>query len=288
MEWMKKASRPGIETGNGVVWLAWGLVWGCAIAAVSLEPVVAAPPKKHPLDPAIEMAERGLARIEKEIRDYTATLVKRERIGSQLADYQYMAIKVRHEQKKGGRVVVPFSVYLRFLKPPELRGREVIYVEGWNDNKLMAHEPPDSATYRLIGRVSLKPDGFLAMRGNRYPITEIGIKNLVVRLLEVAREDRKYGECEVDFYKGAKINGRTCTKIEVRHPVRRRQFRFHIARIYIDDELEIPIRYESYDWPEKRGDPPLLLEEYTYLNVKLNVGLTDRDFDPDNPQYHYP
>ena len=288
MEWIDKVGRRGAGTERGAVWLACGLAWLWVILGTHLEPVAAAPPKEHPLDPAIEMAERGLARIEKEIRDYTATLVKRERIGSQLADYQYMAIKVRHEQKKGGRVVVPFSVYLRFLKPPELRGREVIYVEGWNDNKLMAHEPPDSATYRLIGRVSLKPDGFLAMRGNRYPITEIGIKNLVVRLLEVAREDRKYGECEVDFYKGAKINGRTCTKIEVRHPVRRRQFRFHIARIYIDDELEIPIRYESYDWPEKRGDPPLLLEEYTYLNVKLNVGLTDRDFDPDNPQYHYP
>ncbi|HHK41434.1 MAG TPA: DUF1571 domain-containing protein, partial [Planctomycetaceae bacterium] len=125
MEWMNEASRPNIDTRKGVVWLAWGLMWGCALAAVSLKPVVAAPPKKHPLDPAIEMAERGLARIEKEIRDYTATLVKRERIGSKLGDYQYMFIKVRHEQKKGDRVVVPFSVYLRFLKPPELRGREV-------------------------------------------------------------------------------------------------------------------------------------------------------------------
>ncbi len=253
----------------------------------------AAPPqetaeKGHPLDPAIELAEQGLKRIDSEIRDYTATLVKRERIGDKVGEQQFIFTKIRHEQRRGGKVIVPFSVYLKFLKPKELKGREVIYVRGWNDNKLMAHEPPGSATYFLVGRISLKPDGFLAMRGNRYPVTEIGIRNLVVRLLEVARQDRRYGECEVDFYKRAKINGRSCTKIEVRHPVRRKYFRFNVARIYIDDELQIPVRYEAYEWPEKPGGSPRLQEEYTYLNVKLNVGLTDRDFDPDNPRYKFP
>ena len=49
-----------------------------------------------------------------------------------------------------------------------------------------------------------------------------------------------------------------------------------------DDELQIPIRYESYDWPQKEGGQPVLLEEYTYTDLKVNVGLTDKDFDPDN------
>ena len=30
-----------------------------------------------------------------------------------------------------------------------------------------------------------------------------------------------------------------------------------------------------------------LLEEYTYTNIKINVGLTDADFDTKNPNYKF-
>ena len=38
-----------------------------------------------------------------------------------------------------------------------------------------------------------------------------------------------------------------------------------------------------YDWSGK----PQLLEEYTYLNLKLNNGFTDADFDVRNPNYQF-
>ena len=71
------------------------------------------------------------------------------------------------------------------------------------------------------------------------------------------------------------------------HPVPRRNFRFHIARIFVDKELGVPIRYASYDWPKNPGDQPGLIEEYTYLNMKLNQGFADADFSPDNPDYNF-
>jgi outer membrane lipoprotein-sorting protein len=73
----------------------------------------------------------------------------------------------------------------------------------------------------------------------------------------------------------------------VEHPVPRRNFRYHKALIFIDDQLNIPVRFEAYDWPKQEGGQPLLLEEYTYVNVKFNVGLTDADFDPRNPNYKF-
>jgi hypothetical protein len=30
-------------------------------------------------------------------------------------------------------------------------------------------------------------------------------------------------------------------------------FNFHLARIFVDDSLNIPIRYEAYAWPSKPG-----------------------------------
>lgn len=240
---------------------------------------------EHPLAPALRIAENGLDNINKNVRDYECTLVKREQISGKLTDQEFIYTKVRHEQNdQSGNQTNPFGVYMYFLKPSSVKGREVLYVKGHNNGNLMAHE--GGALLKHV-TVSLDPNGALAMRGNRYPITEVGIKNLIVRLIEVAKEDMQYGECEVKFFNGAKINGRVCTAIEVVHPVPRKNFRFHKAHIFIDDELQIPIRYASWDWPSKQGEEPPMLEEYTYMNMKLNNGFTDSDFDPANAKYGF-
>ena len=70
-------------------------------------------------------------------------------------------------------------------------------------------------------------------------------------------------------------------------PAARPYFDFHIAQIYIDKALNVPVRYAAYTWPEAAGEKPLLLEEYTYVNMKLNVGLTDADFDDHNKNYGF-
>ncbi len=241
----------------------------------------------HPLDPAINLARNGLRNLQENVRDYTCVMLKRERIDGKLPDdYEYMFAKIRSEQRNNGKVVVPFSVYLYFLKPADTKGREVIYVRGYNDDKLIAHEPSSSLLSKF-GPVSLRPDGMMAMRGCRYPITEIGMETLIVRLLEKGQHDRQYGEVDVKFHKGAKINGRVCTMLEVVHPVKRPYFEFHKAQIFIDDELNVPIRYAAWSWPVREGGDPVLEEEYTYLQVKLNQGLTDEDFSPDNEKYRF-
>ena len=254
------------------------------IHPLPLPPVsgVESPAQPHPLDNAISIAEEGLANIRANVIDYTALMVKRERVNGTLGDVEYMRIKVRNERQTE-RGLVPLSIYMNFVKPKAVKGREVIWVHGRNDNKLAAHETG------MVGfkTFHLDPDGFLAMRGNRYPIYEAGVENLVVRLIEKATRDRAAGDCEVRYLEGAKINKRPCTMIEVVHDERRTPFEFHKAQVFIDDELNIPVRYVAYDWPSTPGGKPILMEEYTYVDVVLNVGLTDRDFDITNPEYSY-
>lgn len=246
-----------------------------AMAAAAAPQLAPGDPNEHPLMPTLRWAYSGLGNVEK-ISDYSATLAKRERIGGKVMDYEYMFVKLRQK---------PFSVYMYFLGPPDLKGQEVIFIEGQNNGNMWAHGVGIKNT--MFGTVSLKPDGPIAMRNQRYPLTELGILNLTKRLVEVGEQDIKYGECEVKFYEGAKINGRVCTCIEVIHPVPRRNFLFHLARIFVDKEYNLPIRYESYDWPKEKGGVPELMEEYTYLNLKLNNGFTDADFDIKNPNYHF-
>ncbi|MEO0529141.1 MAG: DUF1571 domain-containing protein [Planctomycetota bacterium] len=225
-------------------------------------------PGEHPLMPCLRLAKGALAEMDQRVQDYSATFTKVERMNGKLGDPQKMLIRVRHQ---------PFSVYLKFISPKP--GQEVLYVENQNDGKLVAL---GSGWKRRFGKVNLDPNGSLAMADQRYPITKAGIKNLTSELVQIASQDVKYGECTVRHGK-AKIDGRPATMIESTHPVPRKNFRYHVARIFIDNELRLPVAYQAYSWPSEPGGKPVLEEQYTYTDLKLNNGFTDADFSPEGP-----
>ncbi len=229
---------------------------------------------EHPLMPVLRMAREGLKQLES-VKDYSANLVRRERVDGKLKDHDYQFVKYRHE---------PFSVYTYFQAPK--RGSEIIYVEGKNEGQLLAHET--GAAAQLVGTVALDPEGPRARKESRRPITESGLMNLTKRVIDMCERDSQYGECEVKVFPDAKINGRSCLCVQVTHPTLRREFRFHIGRIYFDNELGFPTRYEAYTWPAKPGGEPPLQEEYTFLDLKFDNGFTDADFDTANPAYGFP
>jgi len=236
--------------------------------------------EEHPLMPVLRWAERERPNIAA-IRDYTALMQKQERISGELQEAQVLDVKVRHE---------PFSVYIRFRYPARLSGQQAIFVRGQNDDRVVGH---GVGLERIAGTQFLEPTSFLAMRGQKYPITEMGILNLVDTLLRVGYQDTQLpGEVEVRYFEdvrfGSGDSARMCTVIQVTNRTRHPQHMFHIARIFVDKELNLPIRYESYDWPRREGEAPQLIEAYTYLNLRINVGLTDSDFDHRNPRYNFP
>jgi hypothetical protein len=251
-----------------------------ANAAASLEsrPV-------HPMDRALDVARNGLKGCRTKVNDYTALLVKRERIDDTLGAHEFMYAKIRNRKVADGRIVQPLSVYLKFLKPTSVKGREVIYVEGQNEGNLIAHEGGFKG--RFLPTVTIPPDGMLAMRGQRYPMTEIGIENLIVKLIERGERARQLPDVQCEFRKNARVKDRTCTVLQVTQPTKTPGGEFYQAQVFIDDAINIPIRYIAYDWPDREGEPLKVIEEYNYLNLKVNVGLTDADFDANNPEYDF-
>lgn len=135
--------------------------------------------------------------------------------------------------------------------------------------------------------MELNPTSPIAMHGNLYPVTEFGIKRMIERMIDLGEKELAYEDCEVRIDQDASCNDHPCIRIEVCHPVRREYFQYHLARICIDKQLQLPIRFESYDWPEDDSGQPVLKEEYTYHDLQLNVTLTDADFDRDNPEYRF-
>lgn len=228
--------------------------------------------EEHPLMPAIRYTEASLAVVE-QLSDYTATLTKRELINGRLVT-QVMNLKFRDE---------PFSVYMQYGEPHA--GREVLYVQGRNQNQLLAHEGQGLSA--LAGTLTLDPTGQRAMEENRHPVTDLGLKRMLELVLEQWRIESQYGEIEVRYYPEARLGNIPCEVIETAHPRPRRQFRYQTSRLYFDAETHLPIRIENFGFPQNPAQQPPLVEEYTYLKVETNVGLADRDFDDRNPQYRF-
>ena len=208
------------------------------------------------------------------VQDYTCTFFKRERVDGKLYTPHIMTMKARTR---------PSSLYFRFLQPNA--GREAIFVHGKNGDKIIAH---DVGLGRVIaGTMHLDPKGGMAMEENRHPVTEAGLGSMIDLVKQRWDVELHPGESVVLFHPQAKVADRACLMVESTHPRQAPDFMFHKVKLYIDRDLGLPIRFEAYDWPKHAGAEPELMEEYTYMNLRVNVGLKDRDFDPKNARYSY-
>lgn len=208
-----------------------------------------------------------------QVRDYTCTFVKQERIGSKLLTPQVIQMKGRTE---------PHCIYFSFQTTH--KGREAIYHPAKYANKLVAHE--GGWTGYLAGTMHLDPTGRLAMSDNRHPVTEAGLNKLVTRVYNSWHNDLQ-PEHDISIQRGQSFNNRSVTMVQTKHDSRQPEFHYHIVRLYFDDELNLPVRFTGFEWPTRKGEAPQVVEDYQFQNLKVNVGLTEKDFDPANPSYAY-
>jgi hypothetical protein len=230
------------------------------------------------LEEVREFAERAASQIEQNVQDYTCVLMRQERVDGRLQGWQVMTAKIRHENRAAG---VPFSVYLKFLKPSHVVGREVIYVQGQD---LIARR---GGTHQPNMTVHLVPTGATAMEGNRYPITEAGFLNLALRLIEVLKQEQGLDHAQLRVFRHAMLDGRSCTNYRLVQAHQVPGASFYMADVTVDNELGLPVFYRACDWPQAPGGEPVVLEQYYYKDIRINVGLTDADFDPRNPDYQF-
>lgn len=220
----------------------------------------------HPLFKPLELCRKSREALA-EATDYEAVFQKKEVVDkSNKLKETTMKLKLREE---------PFSVHLKFVKPNA--GREAIYVQGKNNDKLMAHEA--GVVGGLTGWIPLDPKSSRAMENNKYPVTMIGMKNLLDRIIAQWEKEVKLDEVEVTIDTEAKWEGVPCLLIKASHPQPRDEFRFQATHLYLETATQFPIHLKQYGFPSKRDKEPPVVEEYAYSRVKVNVGLKDGDFD---------
>ncbi len=235
----------------------------------------------------LELAKDAHAHVVATLDDYTARFVKQEtdRRGN-LGATTEMAMKVQTTHR-GGEFGTPMRVYLKFLAPDEVAGREVIWCADRYNGKLIVREAG------ILGSVPippLDPDGMIAMRGQRYPIGEIGLTKLLEKLIVRGEPDRDDPSIRVTIDQDQMLDDRPVWLIRIRRQSPAEgENNFSLAEILFDPERKLVLRYRSFGWPEDENSKRLpLIESYTYHDVVTNVGLNERDFDRENPEYDFP
>ncbi len=206
--------------------------------------------------------------VPQQVKDYSCLIVKTERVGGKLREEESIYAKIRHE---------PYSVYLRFAKPKKSDGREAIFVAGRNDGKLVAH---GSGFERMFGSFWLKPDSPQAMDGNLHPITENGVLHILEQMHDICVKQQKNAAVKMTVTE-CKLNGRECLRLEILNPTAKTTGGHYLAHFYIDRQRDLPVRYAYWNAANE------LQEERTYLELKLNPGFTDADFNHQNKAYNF-
>lgn len=203
------------------------------------------------------------------VQSYTARFVRQERVRDAMRPREEALLKFQR----------PGRLYLRWVSGPP-KGRELLFVEGRNDDRMLVHEPGGLA--RLF-TIVLAPDSPRLLRESRHPATEIGIGRLIDLIAENARRALGRGELVVVDRGTTTRSGRSEHRLELVLPRDRgKGYYCHRALVEVDVAWGLPVEATIFDGDDR------LVASYAYRDLRLNVDLTALDFEASNPQYGFP
>lgn len=229
------------------------------------------------------LLEKGLEWI-KNNPAYTATFYKKERIGANLTDDQFISLKLRNE---------PFSVYMKWIKGND-EGQEILYVDGENNNEMLVKV--GGVGGRMLPALKLDPHGSMAMSKARYPVTKLGFKQMLEEILQFRRTDlANMSGVKCRMLEDQQIDGRECYCFIVEYGSPERSEIFRKSVIYLDEENGMPVCVKNFGWltgeqqqlDPKEADKESLLEFYSFSDVSFENKLASADFSRENENYHF-
>lgn len=216
------------------------------------------------------LLEKGLQEISA-ISDYSATFTKQEKINGVLSEPEILKVKIRQE---------PFSIYIKWLNGEDV-GQEVAYVHGENNNRVLLKF--GGLKGRMIPTLKIHPKGDLATAEARYPVTEMGLKKMIERILEFRYRDLELAQgvnCRMTADR--KFDRSHCCCFEIHYDSPDVSPKFRKSYIHINKETCLPVYVKNFGWPlsgsqhltGKKLDEATLLECYSYTDIAMEDQLS--------------
>lgn len=220
----------------------------------------------------ISWTRKYLKNIER-VDEYECRLWRRERLDGELRKPTSIRLKMRHR---------PRCMHASFLVLAGLKAHDhpqLLFAEGRQESRITLDSGNCFRSIRRIRPSEWRPAGD--------PPTQWDIQNVTKRFLSKLQDNKDIPGWKSRTIKSTTINKRSCTLLEIVHPSREDEIKHHVVRIYVDDEVQIPVRLAAWKRPSQDGAKPELAEEHTYVDINLEPGFQDSDFDERNPNYSF-
>lgn len=212
-----------------------------------------------------------------EFKDAVYTLEIQTRINGELKPKELINMKFRK----------PNDLYMLWIEK-HYKGREIIYVPEWdktaetprikNNSKVLIHEG---------GRFNIATWSIDVLRLSQFvnfcfPITEPSIRVAVVHLLKEVKDSITKDELDCSYNGITTVEKRKTYFVKIKLPKDKgKGYSFYRADVFIDKDLQLPIKVVKYGF-ENEIDSIII-----HRNLRIDVGLTDYDFDPANKDYTF-
>jgi hypothetical protein len=178
--------------------------------------------------------------------------------------------------------VQPRRLYLKWIGE-ENRGQELIWGPDWNDGDVYVH----AGGWLGAVSLSLDPDGSRVKANSRHTIRDAGMNHLVSLLdSQLRRLEKERAEDVKVVDRGVQdMLGQPSRCLDIYLP-KDKDPAYYAYRVHLclGRETHLPTRVQVWDFED---GAMRLVEDYGYGKMRLNVGLDDSDFDPDNPAYDF-
>lgn len=211
----------------------------------------------------LETGRRKLATM----KSYSCIAYKQEMIDGKMQGVEKILFKNRDK---------PWALYMKWLDGP-FKGRELVYNE-----KILGVGKVRVRESGVLGvmPVTLPIDSDIARRGTNHYITDLGLKFLFRTIEADYRKAAPKNHQQRINHGIVMLEGVRVYKMESILP-RDKSLGYYCYRIihYIDFMNSLEVKAEMFDWNN------VMWESYHYTQIKPTPGFTERDFDPDNPEY---
>jgi hypothetical protein len=193
-------------------------------------------------------------------RDFHCVLFRTEMVGDTLKPEEEIDFYDRFE---------PQSLRLEWVGE-RYKGRQLIYVEGANDNKILVRPEGVVGFLRKTLRFDLKSP-IVRMYG-RYAPDVAGYNNLMKKIVDIYGRARKLNLGWVKASPPVEEAGHKVQCFEVTLEPKLLDVDVSKMLIWFDLQSFLPVHTAFYDASGR------MVEDYGWRDIQLNVGLTDEDF----------
>jgi len=193
-------------------------------------------------------------------RDFHCLLLRTEMVGDSLKPQEEIDFSERF---------TPHSLRLEWVGE-RYKGREMTYVAGANDDKILVR--PEGMV-GLIGKtLRFNIDSPIVRMYGRYPPNVAGYDTLLKKIVDIYGRAHKLGLVWVKTSPPAEESGRKLQRFDV--TLESALLDVDVSRmvLWFDLGTLLPVHTVFYDAAGR------MVEDYTWGDIKLNVGLTDDDF----------